>query len=271
MAGSPAPLPSLGLVFPRFLTVDGESGTYVLTRQTTPELLRGRRLDSAVGTFAHTGQAADVYKNLVRIEGDAGAFAWAGADAGLTYFAPLGQSESAAPLPSLASLFVRATDFVLTADAGAYVLMGAPALSDVAVTGEAGTLSMSGQAAGLLYGRQALAPQAGSYTYTGWPAALLEQNSAAFDGDAGAFVLTGFDAALLQHHVLQGDAAGFAWAGADNDMRAVRRLIGDATAYVWGGRDATPRRGAVNATFGRRGGNASPRQRQGSTRRNIQL
>jgi hypothetical protein len=271
MAGSPAPLPSLGLVFPRFLTVGGESGAYALTRQPTTELLRGRRLDSAVGTFAHTGQAADVYKNLVRVVGDAGSFAWAGADAGLTYFAPLGQSESAVPLPSLASLFVRATDFVLTAGSGNYVLLGAPSLSDVRVTADAGALSMSGQAAGLLYGRRPLAPQAGSYTYTGWPAALLEQNQAAFDGDPGVFVLTGFAADLLRNRLAQGDAASYVFTGADNDMRAIRRLIGEAGAFVWGGRDATPRRGATNATFGRRGGNASPRQRQGSTRRNIQL
>jgi hypothetical protein len=269
MAFAPAPLPSLSSLLGSY-SVSAETGAFILTGQTTPQLVRGLRLVAAAASFSLTGQEASLLKNFVRIAADAGSYAMTGQAVGLTYFAPIGQSSAAAPLPSMATLLERATSFTLAADAGEFVLFGAPSLSDYALTVEAGAFSLAGQDVAPLYGRAALAAAPGTFVLTGMPVALVGQGAAAVDTDVGAFVLAGADVALLRGLRLTADLGAYAVTGSDVQFGASRRLDAEAGVYVFTGKAVTTRRGATNAQFGRRRG-GSPRQRQGSTRRNVQL
>lgn len=206
MAMGPAPLPSLGLV-----------------------LGPGYRAIADVGSFALTGQAADLLST-----------------------GELGQSENPAPLPSLGLVLTYQAGRSLSADAGTYTLEVAPALSDYGVSAEAAAYVLSGQDAIVNQSRPALAGEAGAFAWTGLPASLTGPNQFALDAEPGVFVLTGVDIPSGVARTLVCDPIAFDLVGQAAVSLYGRAVLGSVGAFSAAGQPATLARTGGTRKYGRR-------------------
>jgi len=147
------------------------------------------------------------------------------------------------------------TSYLLTCDAGSYSLSGQAATLAVGrnVTLDAGSYAVTGNAATLTIAR-ALALDAGSYAVTGRDAALTVSRTLALD--AGSYSVTGRDAALDYFEAgdyppLNASAGTYALTGRDAALTVSRALSLDVGSYTFTGGDATlSRRYALAADAG---------------------
>lgn len=115
------------------------------------------------------------------------------------------------------------------------------------LTADGNTYSLTGQAAGLLFGR-ALAANGTTYTLTGQAATLARGRTLTADGTT--YTLTGQDAGLLRGWNLQASGGSFALTGQDAALVYARRLVADGATYALTGQDATLTKGYVLTASG---------------------
>lgn len=157
------------------------------------------------------------------VQGDAGSFAVAGQDAGLTHYVPNTYRLSALGEVALGQLnsIPSAGAYSVLADFAVFSLTGQNVGS--VMRGEAGSFTLTGQAASLVSTR-ALVSDAGSFVLTGEDAGLRAGEP------PGVYVLTGQDAWLQHHHILYGDAATFTLTGQSAGLAV--SMPGDVGAFV---------------------------------------
>lgn len=115
-----------------------------------------------------------------------------------------------------------ATNYTLTADAGAYTLSGVDAVltRGIRLTADAGAYSLTGVDAALTYtpgsGAYTLTADTGSYTLSGNDAGLTFARSMA--ADVGSYTLSGVDAGLVLGRSLTAETGAYALAGVDADL-----------------------------------------------------
>ncbi len=134
-------------------------------------------------------------------------------------------------------------DYTLTADAGSFTLTGQAAslLASRNLTAAAGSFSLAGQAAGLLANRLLTAGQ-GSYTLSGQDASLLVNRL--LTAESGTFTLTGQDASLLASRLLAAESGSFTLTGIDatltyNSGGTTYTLTADSGSYSLTGQAAS--------------------------------
>lgn len=217
-AGSPAPLPSLGLMLGNTggrAPLTAAAGSFALSGVSTP-LKVGRKVAPAAGAFALTGQDATLTKPGVNsvaapaslphlglvlelasgikfMTAAVGSFAWSGVAAGLN------------------------RGHALIADVGVFVVSGAPALRDLQVTADRATFAITRNDATLRRTAGAFTAGAGSFAFTGRAAALVYETATArtLAGESGTFLMTGQGATLPATILrkLVADTGSFAFTG----------------------------------------------------------
>lgn len=104
------------------------------------------------------------------------------------------------------------------------------------LTASAGTFSVSGQTANLLFNRR-LTCSAGTFSLSGQSAGLLKTSS--LSASAGTFALSGQDATLLTNRNLTATFGSFSLAGQDVDFQTGKRISAEAGVFSLSGQTVT--------------------------------
>lgn len=268
MAGfSPAPLPSLSLVLGERLSLTAEQGSISVSGQaagltygssavpSSPAplphlgLLGGLGFTALVansGSFAITGQDAGFLRGL-RVTADAGFYTLTGQPA--LFERIVATAGDPAPLPHIGLLlqFVSSAR-TLTADAGIYAITGSDGLIDIEMSAAQGSITITGQAAGMLK-TSILVAEVGSYAISGQDATFnISSPARTMPADTQTYTVSGQAAGMLAQRMLlaeqgfyslQGQAANLVY-GVTNAYTMLAEqgsytTFGNDQAFVFGG------------------------------------
>jgi hypothetical protein len=171
-------------------------GTFTLTGKPAIILHVFPALAAGAGSYTLTGQAASL-KQQRKLQTVVGSFSFSGLQAGLRYGHPFFPEAASFTLTGVSATLSRTRR--LTGSAGTFTLSGNPAVGGRSgAPFGTGSFLLSGQAAGLVFGRVPLTASVGAYTLTGKAAQLFKAGRLL----VGSYTLTGQSAALRQARYL---------------------------------------------------------------------
>lgn len=216
----------------RLYRLVAEAGVFTLTGNPATFSAGEAILDAGAGSFALTGNAADLLWHR-HLAAGAGSFAMTGIDAGLARGLSLLAEAGVFELTGVNAALTRPT-WQLAAETGAFALSGQDAglLKAGRLVAGAGSFALSGQDIAFALGR-AMIGEAGSYALTGNAVDLRRAHRLA--AEVGAFILTGNAAGLARTRQMPAGAGSYALTGVAADLlRALQLTAGSGSFALTG-------------------------------------